>query len=1057
MAPVKYNCDDSSEWEGATATKRPRPSHDSEQLELQRDPENYGTASSQRPTRNRKRPDKYVPPIQSPRKRAKVTPNKRLVTPRTKPSSKKSAIAEKNPTIVRLKVPLERSVPTTPAHHSPLHDPDVDDESALSSPPTSTTVQIPRLASTYTDASLPLDGQTQCAQHVSAPVPTSSQYPGTPSSSQTEPVSGCTPSSPSWLAQAPAVDGPRKCSDSSRGSFETRQSVSSQDVGDSFTYPTPDSVVHQGPENAFNKSNVSQLKTGQASNQVLTGTQATLPLCHNCHETDHIALNCTINKLPERLDHGEVNHIPHECTANVNATESIAQSSIGENQLSIDHATDCGKHLGYPHVGSPTSSYACSEATTECDDSADLLVDDSNSPTTDTNLHAIAEQLLAQRNIGQNKPEPSGQPEVWADGRQELCETLHYFRAYQSASYSTGGFVRGFMFDKVAHHRDYIDSNVVISRAGGGLTKDKDSGEMRMGRDQAEDAVSQALKNCMIHRNPVVIITGVDNPHIPSKPPHQYCALDYFKPTHIWVEKSGGSKIVRYRFEKLNTTKESWWHPKNGQDIVELGSLSPPVEKTCDTCRVQSLQVYLQGWMCLQPTCTSFWKISRPTPGPGRSMSLQEPKEASLMYDPRFLKQKTPWPNDEHDYPLISNTAELSGHSIPGEDTSVAFWSGMVCPKCGRCISRLNWMGWECANTTCDYSRRPPHTLIPALSLRDPLWPVTNSYTLARDTQSSLIEVKVSFEHGYRINQYKFPGIDGFISHMMANKTVLEEEGGPDAMFEELQQTDIGLQRRSMPNGQLKGPNYCRHFLVNYGMPYKFIAATASHSFEGAARPITSTRSRLNWAAKLVLAQESSSQMAEEIKTEWQKKEFNEVLALGYFEEQKINYHDDGEYGLGPTIATLSLGAPGTMRIRMKARRYHGISSVAGLYDDAAPIPGCQQYEARRALHDSLTALKQTDPRAYHARRKQIPKDLGLSSRGQAKDVLTMQLAHGDVVIMHGADVQRYYEHAVEHAGKLRFALTCRYIDPLSLKESDQPGYVVGADGEGYDGTGLAV
>jgi hypothetical protein len=574
---------------------------------------------------------------------------------------------------------------------------------------------------------------------------------------------------------------------------------------------------------------------------------------------------------------------------------------------------------------------------------------------------------------------------------------------------------------------------------------------MKAGKDQAEDSVAQGLRNCMVHNNPVVILSGVGDPHIPSKPPHQYCVLDYFKPTYIWFEKSGNSKIVRYRFEKLNTKKESWWQPKDTQEVVELGSLPPPVVKTCESCSAKSPQIYLDNWMCLSPICASFWKIVTPAPGPGRSSMYHEPQEASLIYDPRFLKQKTVWDNDDHEYPLVSNTAELSGHSIPGEDTSVAFWSGIVCPKCGRCISRLNWMGWECSNTACDYARRPPHGLITALSMRDPLWPVTNSYTLAKDTQSSLIDVKVSFKYGYRINRYYFPGIDGCITHMIANKSVLEEEGGPDAMFEEFQQIDIGLRRRSMPNGQLKGPNYCRHFAVNYGMPYKFIAATESRPFDGAARAITSTRSRLNWAAKLLLAEETGN-VIEEVGDDWQEKEFNEVLALGYFEEQKINYHDDGEFGLGPTIATLSLGAPGTMRIRMKQRRYHSIASAVGMYDDAPPIPGCKQYEARLTLQPSLDELKLRDPKAYTVKRKQIPKDLKLDCKGTARDVLTMQLGHGDIVIMHGADVQKYYEHAVEHTGKLRFALTFRYIDPESLKPADKPAYEVGPDTEGYDG-----
>lgn len=659
-------------------------------------------------------------------------------------------------------------------------------------------------------------------------------------------------------------------------------------------------------------------------------------------------------------------------------------------------------------------------------------------------LHDISNRLFAKRKPGMAKPVPLGQPEVWADGRQELCETLHYFRSYQSACYATGGFVRAFMFDKVAHPRDYIDGEVIISRAGGGLAKDKDSGEMKCNSDQKDDTpIVQALKNCMKHYNPLVIITGVDNPHIPSQPPHQYSVLDYFKPTHIWFEKSGNSKILRYRFEKLNLQKESWWKPENEETVVDLGAMEPLVEQTCDDCGNTSTQIYLNGWMCLQPQCKAFWRIIDDL-SLGSYKISHEPDEASLIYDPRFLKQKTAWPNDDTEYPLAFNAPEISTHAMAGEDTSQAFWSGIVCPDCGKCNSRLGWKGWECSNPSCSFKKEPPHSLIPAMALHDPFWPLTNSYTMSRDTHSALVSISISFAHGYRVNRYTIPGLDGcFITHMIANKAVLEELGGPDAIFEELQQTDIGLRRRAMPNGQLKGESYCRHFTVNYGMPYKFIAATASHSFEGAARPITATRSRLNWAARYLLG---STHRPEE--------EFNEVLALGYFESQKINYHDDGEFGLGPTIATLSLGAPGTMRIRMKARHFHGCSS-ASVYDSSRPLPGCEAYDQRLALHPELQSLKLSEPKAYRARLKQIPKELKLKSAGNAKDVLKMELGHGDVVVMHGAEVQKYYEHAVEHAGKLRFALTCRYIDPESLGEGDRPGYVVGRDEGGYDGSRL--
>lgn len=238
-------------------------------------------------------------------------------------------------------------------------------------------------------------------------------------------------------------------------------------------------------------------------------------------------------------------------------------------------------------------------------------------------------------------------------------------------------------------------------------------------------------------------------------------------------------------------------------------------------------------------------------------------------------------------------------------------------------------------------------------------------------------------------------------------------------------------------------------------MPYIFIAKTASLPFEGAARPIIDSRSRMNWAAKLALAQ-YRGQTIEQVREEWKSAEFNEVLALGYMEDQRINYHDDGEYGLGPAIATLSLGATGAMRIRMKAKHYNGVSKSMILTPDP-PILGCQKYAERRAMQPVLDDLKFRDKNAYKIQAKAVPRELGLSDRPTSPDVLNMTVRHGDIVIMHGSDLQRYYERSVDHKGKLRFALTCHYIDPDSLKPHERPNDEIAPDPGVYDGTKLPL
>ncbi|OJD32311.1 oxoglutarate iron-dependent oxygenase [Diplodia corticola] len=639
------------------------------------------------------------------------------------------------------------------------------------------------------------------------------------------------------------------------------------------------------------------------------------------------------------------------------------------------------------------------------------------------------------------KPPPVGQPEVWADGRQALCESLPYFRGYQSAGYCADGLAYSFMFDKEGSCRDYMDSEVVIARSGGGLTKDHVTGKMARHVDQSETKQVESVRNSIHQYNPVAILAGEGNSQCPSRVPRVYTVLDWFKPTHIWAEKFNGMVNIRYRFEKLRLDKQSWWASSTGPEPTRVGEQAPPHVHTCLQCEKKSEQVYLQGWMCLHPDCPRFWKLE----------SGHEPQEAGLLYDPRFLKQKTDWPHASAPQPLRPDHLTLGPTPMLGDDVSWAAAKGLVCPQCGRCNSREAWEGWYCGNPDCDFSYRLPHANIPANALHDPYRPISYGYTISKDKNPGNLALRMELVHNYRINYFTIPGVDGFIAHFIANKAINEEAGGPDDMWTELQASDLGLRRRPLATTSLKGQTLTQHFLMNYGMPYKFAVATASQPFSSAPRPITATRSRLNWAARHCVGADVHSREAE----------FNELLALGYFEKQKISYHDDGEKGLGPTIATLSIGAPATMSIRMKEKHHFGVTEKKGTTDtrtyvDIPPIQGCNKFEERLSAHAQLEQLKREgDAAAYRERLKALPAELELKKKGKAKELLEMHLRHGDIVVMHGAKMQQYYEHKVEPVGKLRFALTCRYIRPDSLEPKDRPEYEVGPDMGEYDGARL--
>jgi alkylated DNA repair dioxygenase AlkB len=43
---------------------------------------------------------------------------------------------------------------------------------------------------------------------------------------------------------------------------------------------------------------------------------------------------------------------------------------------------------------------------------------------------------------------------------------------------------------------------------------------------------------------------------------------------------------------------------------------------------------------------------------------------------------------------------------------------------------------------------------------------------------------------------------------------------------------------------------------------------------------------------------------------------FNELLTAAYMEKQSMGFHTDGERGLGPMVASLSMGSPAIMKFR---------------------------------------------------------------------------------------------------------------------------------------------
>lgn len=91
----------------------------------------------------------------------------------------------------------------------------------------------------------------------------------------------------------------------------------------------------------------------------------------------------------------------------------------------------------------------------------------------------------------------------------------------------------------------------------------------------------------------------------------------------------------------------------------------------------------------------------------------------------------------------------------------------------------------------------------------------------------------------------------------------------------------------------------------------------------------------------------------------------------------------------------------------MKYKYYHGFSKARKLLDDDPVLQGCRFENERRTLKEQFKTGKITKD-AYDTLRRTVL--LKHSRNGEASPVIKMALNHGDLVVMHGENLQKYYE-----------------------------------------------
>lgn len=483
--------------------------------------------------------------------------------------------------------------------------------------------------------------------------------------------------------------------------------------------------------------------------------------------------------------------------------------------------------------------------------------------------------------------------------------------------------------------------------------------------------------------------SGQGNCICPSQLPHYFNVLDWFQVTDVWCEMNDGVKVWMVRFEKISLDTESWWVSASSLKISTSSYLRPKSpEASCSFCQVSSKQIYTRGWVCLNPDCDTFFQIE------GVLLT-----DNDAQYTADYLLERTSFPGSSPGplAPPLLTDEDVQSKDLFGVEERCK--KGIVCPMCGCCSRRIEWTQWRCENKHCDFIHSITQRPVPieaAIAHTQGFKPKNKAP--AKLVHHPLIRSQEEVIGRYEVIRYAVPGPEGEtigqILHLKANDIINQQPDGPNDLFHDMQGQDFGLRRN--PSRQKDRPSeiLTSHWATNFGAPYKFGVATLSRPFAEAKAVIIKTVKRLTWAGHQALS--GSGEVFQN---------FNELLALGYFEDTEIGvsniqllyteklkaskYHDDGEKELGPTVASLSLGASATMSWRPKVKSGIGAESK--------------------------------------------------NAKGTKNPMLKITLKHGDIMVMHGAKIQQYYEHAVTPHGMLRFALTCRCIRPeLMATEEDR-------------------
>lgn len=535
-------------------------------------------------------------------------------------------------------------------------------------------------------------------------------------------------------------------------------------------------------------------------------------------------------------------------------------------------------------------------------------------------------------------------------------------------------------------------------------------------------------------------------------PNNQNCwVLDFYVITDDWkayvevteidkqgeenVEKQVIKEVRMVRLERWKLEEKAWFaNPDSSHNPPALEARDFTItadEEECLSCHKLSPRMFKEYFLCRNEKCDDHWKHD------GKLST------AKLTYEKSYLQQRekgrpdgfSPYGayNGTLNFPEIApnfpewwheNWQQYEEVPLTKENSEMrmkALNAGFLCPNCGMINERKRWHEWKCANSTCSFVRPGYPKISTAGELAQihktaqPVWKELSCFA-GVDSTGDYMRYNFDLKHGCGI-------------------TVIVPKEGSDAQrqsdwllkrFQDYASDGDILLEKQFIGTRVPGM-VTNHFVHNYGRSYKLaIDVRQDTPFRDAPKI-------------LPMARDAANKLCRQYQSEEGTEDFNQCYVAAYFADNAMHFHSDGEKGLGSVIATWTLGGDGEMLIAPNDHQFFGWEGSKPLQNDLL-LPGIRAEPERRRLKADLdrrleavkgAAQKEEEVRGVYRRRfREVVKEWeGKGSAGaRPAPLLKLPLTHGSVVVMHGKNMQNYYQHEVSVKSPLRFALTFRHV-----------------------------